>query len=99
MFTIIDGVGDVYTVYGVDATDHCTYFLIYSSGWVWVDSVSCKPYTVYYKQEDAKMTVEYMRYIIAQVYPNDKWKARVAVMSGNQVIAIYTKFVKEGRIK
>ena len=45
------------------------------------------------------MTVEYMRHIIAQVYPNDKWKARVAVMSGNQVIAIYTKFVKEGRIK
>jgi len=40
-----------------------------------------------------------MRSEILQVYTSKSWKAKVKVMSDAQVLAIYTNFVKTGRIK
>lgn len=45
------------------------------------------------------MTVEYMRDAISQVYPYPKWTERVKWMADNQVIAIYHKFLAEGKFE
>ena len=41
-----------------------------------------------------------MREAILSAYPNsDSWKKKVARMSDNQVLAIYMRFLREGKIK
>lgn len=45
------------------------------------------------------MSVEQMRESILKAYSTDSWKAKVKKMEESQVIAIYYKFLREGRIK
>ena len=41
-----------------------------------------------------------MREAIISAYPkSDSWKKKVAKMSDNQVLAIYMRFLREGKIK
>lgn len=40
-----------------------------------------------------------MREAVAGVYPGIGWKARVARMPTNQIIAIYNKFLMDGRFE
>lgn len=44
------------------------------------------------------MSVDQMREQISKVYPSPKWKDKVKHMSDNQVIAIYYKFAKSGKL-
>lgn len=45
------------------------------------------------------MTVDQMRAALLQVYPGPGWQVKVLAMHDNQIIAIYAKFKKEGRLK
>lgn len=45
------------------------------------------------------MTDYQMRNHIANVYPNKTWYDKVMAMSESQVVALYHKFLKEGKIK
>lgn len=40
-----------------------------------------------------------MREKISEVYSSDNWQKRVRSMPNDQVIAIYYKFLKKGKIK
>lgn len=43
------------------------------------------------------MGIDQMRNEIEKVYPYDSWKRKVAFMGENQVVAVYYKFLGEGR--
>lgn len=43
------------------------------------------------------MSVEYMRECLLKVYPTKKWRVKVNRMSDTQVIAVYHKFLFEGK--
>ena len=43
------------------------------------------------------MTTNEKRAAIARVYPSKSWQEKVAKMSDNQVIAIYQKFLADGK--
>ena len=43
-------------------------------------------------------TLEQMRIEISNVYPNTTWENKVKRMADNQVIAIYNKFLKDGKL-
>lgn len=43
------------------------------------------------------MSTDQMRSEISKVYPGKKWSDKVKKMSDNQVIAIYRKFLQEGK--
>ena len=43
------------------------------------------------------MTIDQMRNEIEKPYPNDSWRRKVALMDDNQVIAVYHKFLAEGK--
>lgn len=43
------------------------------------------------------MSVTQMRDAITRVYSGPKWKRKVANMDDSQVIAIYNKFLREGK--
>lgn len=45
------------------------------------------------------MSVEQMRIKIATVYPGLKWKNKVTSMRDNQVIALYSKFLNNKKLK
>lgn len=45
------------------------------------------------------MTVEQMRNNISKAYKSDSWQAKVRKMTDANVIAVYYKFLREGRIK
>ena len=45
------------------------------------------------------MEVHTMRYWLRQVYPGQAWNDRVKNMSDNQVIAIYSRMLAQGKIK
>lgn len=40
-----------------------------------------------------------MRDKVTKVYPGDKWKNQVKHMTDDQILAIYIKFLRNGRIK
>ena len=42
------------------------------------------------------MSIDFMRRAIADVYPGDEWKDKVAKMWEGQVVAVYHRFLKEG---
>ena len=44
------------------------------------------------------MTVDQMRIRLTKAYPGPKWKDKVRDMSDNQVIAVYYKFEKSGKL-
>ncbi len=44
------------------------------------------------------MTVDQMRREIILPYNNDTWKAKVSCMSDDQVLAIYTRFVRDKKL-
>ena len=41
--------------------------------------------------------IDAMRNEIEKVYPGDRWKRKVAFMDDNQVIAVYYKFLNDGK--
>lgn len=43
------------------------------------------------------MGIDQMRNEIEKVYPYDGWKRKVALMDENQVIAVYHKFLHDGK--
>lgn len=43
--------------------------------------------------------VDQKRQAVASAYPSPRWKAQVRDMRDGQVVALYLKFKKEGRIK
>ena len=43
------------------------------------------------------MTIDQMRNEIEKCYPGDSWKRKVALMDENQVIAVYHKFLHDGK--
>ena len=43
------------------------------------------------------MTVNQMAAKIISVYPNEAWRRKVNLMSDNQIIAIYYKFLETGK--
>lgn len=43
------------------------------------------------------MSIEQMRKMISGVYPGVEWASRVRCMKENQVLAIYTKFLDDGK--
>lgn len=45
------------------------------------------------------MTNDQMREKVAQAYPGDKWRQKVNRMPDDQIIAIYYRLLKSGRIK
>lgn len=45
------------------------------------------------------MTVDQMRQFVRNVYPTDGWWNKVAKMSDNQIIAIYSKWLESGKFK
>ena len=45
------------------------------------------------------MSVDEMREKVAYAYGGDNWKKRVRFMPDDQIIALYYKFKKNGRIK
>ncbi len=45
------------------------------------------------------LTVSQMREKIREAYSSDSWAKRVRNMPDDQVIAIYYKFLKQGKIK
>jgi hypothetical protein len=44
------------------------------------------------------MDTERKRQIIMQVYKSDSWRRKVLTMSQPQVIAVYLRFLKEGKV-
>lgn len=45
------------------------------------------------------MTVEQMRESISKAYNTDSWKNKVKKMNEANVIAVYYRFLREGKIK
>jgi hypothetical protein len=45
------------------------------------------------------MVIDQMRNEIEKVYPGDSWKRKVALMDENQVIAVYYKFLHDGKFE
>lgn len=45
------------------------------------------------------MSIEQMRYAITKVYQGEKWNQKVSRMCNEQVIAVYHKFFKLGKLK
>ena len=45
------------------------------------------------------MGIEQMRTVILSVYPGDGWKQKVKKMKDNQVMAVYMRFLQEGKLK
>ena len=45
------------------------------------------------------MSVEQMKAAILKVYPGKSWKRKVEKMKAGQILAIYTKFLSEGRFE
>lgn len=37
------------------------------------------------------MTIEQMRAVLAEKYPSEKWRDKVARMSDSQIVAVYRK--------
>lgn len=47
----------------------------------------------------SKMTNDQMREKVAAAYDGDKWKQKVRRMPDDQIVAIYYRFLKSGKIK
>lgn len=45
------------------------------------------------------MNTEQKRIRLIEAYPGPNWKSRVLKMSEKQVVALYLKFQKEGKIR
>jgi len=45
------------------------------------------------------MTISNMRDWVISAYPGDKWKEKVKKMPDDQIIPIYYRLIKKGRIK
>lgn len=45
------------------------------------------------------MSIAIMRAKIEDCYHAEKWRDKVKKMSDNQVVAVYNKFLREGKIK
>jgi hypothetical protein len=43
------------------------------------------------------MSIDQMRKAIVEVYPGERWEAKVDKMSDGQIIAIYHKFLYDGK--
>lgn len=43
------------------------------------------------------MTVEQMKQEILKVYPGEAWRRKVEKMKAGQILAIYSKFLSEGK--
>ena len=50
-------------------------------------------------KEVLKMTNDQMREKVAEAYNGEKWKQKVRRMPDDQIVAIYYRFLKSGRIK
>lgn len=50
-------------------------------------------------KEVLKMTNDQMREKVAEAYNGEKWKQKVQRMPDDQIVAIYYRFLKSGRIK
>lgn len=60
------------------------------------------PYTdihVHDLKEVSKMTNDQMREKVEAAYDGDKWKQKVRRMPDDQIVAIYYRFLKSGKIK
>lgn len=50
-------------------------------------------------KEVSKMTNDQMREKVEAAYDGDKWKQKVRRMPDDQIVAIYYRFLKSGKIK